>query len=74
MFDETEVLERLVKKMKQFNKITTLLATTLKTSTVITEKVSIAAFASFAGLHVGIALRATSLFFFYCNSNYSKQN
>ena len=63
MFDETEVLERLVKKMKQFNKITTLLATTLKTSTVITEKVSIAAFASFAGLHVGIALRGTSLFF-----------
>ena len=63
MFDETEVLERLVKKMKQFNKITILLATALKTSSVITERISAAAFAGFTGLHVGIAFRGASLFF-----------
>ena len=62
MLVEIEVLERLVKKMKQFNKITIVLATGLKTSTVITEGVSVATFTSFTGLPVGIALRKTSLF------------
>ena len=63
MLVEIEVVERLVKKMKQFNKITIMLAKGLKTSTVISEGVSIAAFTSFTGPPVGIALRGTSQFF-----------
>ena len=53
----------MAKKIKQFNKITILLDTGLQTLTAITEGVSIAAFASFTGLPVGIALRGTSLLF-----------
>ena len=53
----------MAKKIKQFDKIIILLVTGLKTSAVITEGVSIAAFKNFTGLTVGIALRETSLLF-----------
>ena len=59
---EIEVLERLVKKMKQ-NKIAIVLATGLKTSTVITEGASIAAFPFSTGLPVEIGSRGTRIFF-----------
>ena len=47
--------------MKQFNAITYIVDTGLSTSTVITGKISIAAFASCLGLPVSIALSRTSL-------------
>ena len=47
--------------MKQFNAITYIVDTGLITSTVITGRISIAAFASSLGLPVGIALSRTSL-------------
>ena len=47
--------------MKRFNTITVIVDTGLITSTVITGGISIAAFASDAGLPVGIALSGTSL-------------
>ena len=59
--DEIEVLERTAKKMKRFNKITGIVDTGLITSTMITERISIAAFASGVGLPAGIALSGTSL-------------
>ena len=49
------------KKMKRFNTITSTFDTGLITSTVIVRGVSIATFASGAGLPVGIALSGTSL-------------
>ena len=54
----------LSKKMKRFNTIPGIVDTDLITSTVITEGVSIAAFASGVGLPVGIALSGTSLLLF----------
>ena len=51
------------KKMKRFNTITSIVDTGLITSEVITGRVSVAAFASGAGLPVGIALSETSLLF-----------
>ena len=51
----------LPKKMKRFNTITGIVDTSLITSTVITEVISIAAFASGVGLPTGIALSGTSL-------------
>ena len=63
LLDEIEVRERLVKKMKQFNTITSIVDTGLITSTVITGEVSIAAFARGFGLPVGIVLNGTSLLF-----------
>ena len=59
--DEIEVCEQIAKKMKRFNTITGILETGLITSTMITGGISIAAFASGAGLPVGIALNGTSL-------------
>ena len=59
--DEIEVCEQIAKKMKRFNTITGILETGLITSTMITGGMSIAAFASGAGLPVGIALSGTSL-------------
>ena len=59
--DEIEVREQIAKKMKRFNTITGIADTGLITSTVITGGVSITAFASGAGLPVGIALSGTSL-------------
>ena len=47
--------------MKPFNTITGIADTGLITSTVITEGISIAAFASGVGLPVAIALSGTSL-------------
>ena len=47
--------------MKRFNTITGIVDTGLITSTVITEGISIAAFARSVGLPVGIALSGTSL-------------
>ena len=61
LLDETVVCERLAKKMKRFNTITSIVDTGLITSTVITAGVSIAAFTSGAGLPFGIALSETSL-------------
>ena len=60
LLDEIEVRERIAKKMKRFNTITGIVDTGLITSTVITGGISIAAFASSAGLPVGIALSGTS--------------
>ena len=54
-------VNKLPKKMKQFNAITYTVDTGLITSTVITGRISIAAFASGLGLPVGIALNRTSL-------------
>ena len=54
-------VNKLPKKMKQFNAITYTVDTGLITSTVITGRIYIAAFASGLGLPVGIALNRTSL-------------
>ena len=59
--NEIEVREQIAKKMKRFNTITGIVDTGLITSTVITGGISIAAFASGAGLPVCIALSGTSL-------------
>ena len=59
--NEIEVREQIAKKMKRFNTITGIVDTGLITSTVITEGISIAAFARSVGLPVGIALSGTSL-------------
>ena len=61
MLDEIEVHERIAKKMKRFNTITSIVDKGLITSTVITGGISIAAFASGVGLPVGIVLSGTSL-------------
>ena len=58
--DEIEVRDRLAKKMKQFNTITSIMDTGLITSTVISGEISIAGFASGVGLPVGITLSGTS--------------
>ena len=50
--------------MKRFNTITGIVDTGLITSTVITGGISITAFASGAGLPVGIALSGTSVLIF----------
>ena len=62
--NETEVREQIAKKMKRFNTITGIVDTGLITSTVITGGISITAFASGAGLPVGIALSGTSVLIF----------
>ena len=49
--------------MERLNKITSIVDTGLITSTIITEGVSIAGFASDVGQSVGIALSGTSLIF-----------
>ena len=59
--DEVEAREQLAKKMKQFNTITGIVDTGLITSTAITGRISIAAFASGVGLPIGISLSGTSL-------------
>ena len=64
MLDEIEVRERLAKKMKRFNTITSVIHTFLITTTVIIKKVSIAAFASGVDFCVGITQSRTSLLFF----------
>ena len=64
LLDETEVRERIAKKLKRFNTITDIVDTFLITSTVITGWISIAAFASGVGLPVGIAVSGTSLLLF----------
>ena len=61
MLDETEVRERIAKKMKQFNTITGIVDTRLITSILITEEISIAAFTSDVRLSVGITLSGISL-------------
>ena len=61
LLNEIEVRERLAKKMKRFNTITSIVDTGLITSTVITGGISIAAFASDVGLPVAITLSGTSL-------------
>ena len=54
LLDEIEVRERIAKKMKRFNTITGTVDTGLIISTVIPERISIAAFASGVGLPVGL--------------------
>ena len=54
-------VNKLLKRMKRFNTIIGIIDTSLITSTVITGRISIAAFASGVGLPVGIALSGTSL-------------
>ena len=61
MLDETEVRERIAKKMKQFNTITGIVDTRLITSILTTEEISIAAFTSDVRLSVGITLSGISL-------------
>ena len=61
MLDEIEVRERIAKKMKRFNTITSIVDTGLITSTVVTGGISIAAFTSGVDLPVRIALSGTSL-------------
>ena len=61
LLDEIEVREQIAKKVKRFNTITGIVNTGLITSTVINGVISIAAFASGAGLPAGIALSGTSL-------------
>ena len=63
LINEIEVRERLVRKLKRFNTITSNVDIGLITSTVITGGVSAAAFASGVGLPVGTALIRTSLLF-----------
>ena len=72
MLDETEVRERVAKKMKQFNTITSIADTGLSTSTMITVEVSTAAFSSSVGLLVGIFLYGTCLFFSLNDVHYTK--
>ena len=61
MLNKIEVCEKIARKMKRFNTITGIMDTGLITSTVITEGISIAAFASGVGLPIGIFLSVTSL-------------
>ena len=56
LFDEIEVRRRQVKKKKRINMTTSIVDTGLITSSVITQGVSIPAFASSVGLPVGAAL------------------
>ena len=59
--DETDVRERIAKKMKRFNTISGIVDTGIITSTVITGAISIAAFSSGVGLPADIALSGTRL-------------
>ena len=59
--DEIEVRERIAKKIKRFSTIIGIVDTGLITSTVITGRISIAAFTICVILPVGIALSGTSL-------------
>ena len=61
LLGESELRERIARKMKRFNTIRGIVDTSLITSTVITGGISVAAFAAGAGLPVGIALSGTSL-------------
>lgn len=54
---------KFLKKMKQFNKISSVLNAGLITSAAITGVVSVASFANAEGLPVGIALIGTSLLY-----------
>ena len=63
LLDEIEVRERLTKKLKRFNTITSIVDTGLITSTEITGGVSIAAFVSSADLPVGISLSGLAYVF-----------
>ena len=58
LLDKIEIRERI---SKRFNTMTDIVNTGLITSTVVTEGVTIAAFASDVGLPVAIALSGTSL-------------
>ena len=56
LFDEIEVCERLAKKMKKLNKITSIIDTSLITSTVITRGIYIDVLTSSVCLPVDISL------------------
>ena len=63
LLDEIEFCERLAKKTKRFNTVTSLIDTGLILSTVIDEGVCTSAFVSIVDLLVGIALSGTGLLF-----------
>lgn len=63
MFDVNEVCETFAKKMKWFNTTASVIGTNLKASIDKTGEISITAFASGAGLPVGISLSETNLCF-----------
>ena len=63
LLNEIEVCERMAKKMKRFNKITSIMDAGLITWKVITGVVSAVAFASSISLSVDILLSGTSLVF-----------
>ena len=69
LLDEIEVRERLAKKIKRFNTITSIVDTGIITSAVITGGVSIVAVVIGVGLPVGIALSGFSLLFFSCKQS-----
>ena len=60
-FNETDVRERIAKKIKRFNAIPGVVDTDLNSSILITGAISNAAFASGIRLPVGIVLSRTSL-------------
>ena len=60
--NEIEVREKIAKKMKRFNAITSIVDTSLITSLVITGEISVAEFASGIGLLVGAAFGGAGLF------------
>ena len=62
LIDEIAARERLTKKMNRFNTISSLIDADLITSTVFTGGVSIATFATYVSVSVGIALSRNSLF------------
>ena len=68
-----EVCERVAKKMKQFNTVTSVVNTDLTTTTTVnTGGRSIATFARGVVLRIETVLSRTSQFFFLCNNNYRK--
>ena len=70
--NEIEVREQIAKKMKRFNTITGIVDTGLITSTVITRGISITAFASGVGWHMGIALSGFSLILSLATESHEK--
>ena len=70
--NEIEVREKIAKKMKRFNAITSIVDTSLITSLVITGEISVAAFASGIGLPVGAAFGGGWPISFPCNSHNTK--
>lgn len=67
-----EVCERVAKKMKQFNTVTSVVDTDLTTTTVNTGGGFIVTFTRGVVLRIETVLSRTSQFLFSCNINYRK--